>query len=201
MGKKMIRQRKKYLRPSHPWERERMDAEDKMRSQYGLNRKEEIWRAEKLLRNFRSQARNLLAASGPQAEKETKQLIDRLRRLGLVGEESTLDDILGLTMDKLLERRLQTIVKRKGLARTARQARQLITHGHIAIAGRRINVPSYLVTVAEEGQIDYVAGKPFPGIKPTETETEPPTEAGTVVETGAEHVEMEVEKGSEEGEK
>ena len=81
----MKRQRKKYLRPAHPWEKERMDAEDKLLNKYGLRRKEEVWRTETLLRNFRRQARQLLAASGPQAELESKQLLSRLRRLGLVG--------------------------------------------------------------------------------------------------------------------
>ncbi|MFH1821650.1 MAG: 30S ribosomal protein S4 [Methanobacteriota archaeon] len=162
----MKRQRKKYLRPSHPWEKDRMDAEDMVLSKYGLTRKTEIWRAQKLLKNFRVQARNLLAASGPQAEKETKQLITRLRGLGLVGDEATLDDVLGLSIDNLLERRLQTIVQRKGMAQTMKQARQMVTHGHIAIDGRRVNVPSYLVLRSEDAKIGYAAGKLFPSVKP-----------------------------------
>lgn len=157
----MKRQRKKYLRPSHPWEKERMDAEDKMLRQFGLRRKEEIWRVQTLLRNFREQARNLLAASGSQAERETRQLLDRLRKLGLVGSGATLDDVLGLTIEKILERRLQTIICRKGLAQTPRQARQLVTHGHIAINGRKTNVPSYLVSVSEEPLIGYAEGSYF----------------------------------------
>ena len=195
----MKRQRKKYLRPSHPWEKERMDAEDKTRSQYGLSRKEEIWRAQTLLRNFRGQARNLLAASGKQAEVETKQLLTRLRGLGLVGEGATLDDVLGLTIDKLLERRLQTIVSRKGLARTMLQARQLVTHGHIAIAGRRVNVPSYLVTVKEESQVGYSSGKPIPGVKPVESPTAPPSEAAAAeeVEPSSSGIEADKEKVKE----
>lgn len=146
-----------------------MDAEDAVLTKYGLRRKEEIWRAQTLLRNFRRQARNLLAASGPQAERETRQLISRLQSLGLVGEKATLDDVLGLTVDKLLERRLQTIVHRKGLAHSMLQARQLITHGHIAIAGRRVNVPSYLVPVKEEALIGYASGKSFLGSKPEDS--------------------------------
>ncbi|MEM4188675.1 MAG: 30S ribosomal protein S4 [Candidatus Hadarchaeum sp.] len=157
----MKRQRKKYLRPSHPWEKSRMDAEDAMLTKFGLRRKEEIWRAQTLLRNFRSQARNLLAVSGPQAERETRQLISRLQSLGLVGENATLDDVLGLTVDKILERRLQSIVHKKGLAQSMLQARQLIVHGHIAIAGRCVNVPSYLVPVKEEPLISYTSGKTF----------------------------------------
>ncbi len=162
----MKRQRKKYLRPSHPWEKDRMDAEDAVLTKYGLFRKVEIWRAQTLLRNFRGQARNLLAASGTQAEKETSQLLTRLQGLGLIGATSTLDDVLGLSVDKLLERRLQTIVQKKGLAQTMKQSRQLITHGHIAIAGRCVNVPSYLVPTSEEGQIGFAAGKSFLIAKP-----------------------------------
>ncbi len=157
----MKRQRKKYLRPLHPWEKERTDAEDKLLRQYGLRRKEEIWRIQTLLRNFRRQARHLLTASGPQAELETKQLLTRLRRLGLVGEGTTLDDVLGLNIENLLERRLQTIIYRKSLARTPQQARQLVLHGHITISGKQVSVPSYLVPLDEEGVIGYVEGSSF----------------------------------------
>lgn len=160
-----------------------MDAEDAMLSKFGLRRKEEIWRAQTLLRNFRSQARNLLAASGPQAERETRQLISRLQCLGLVGENATLDDVLGLTVDKILERRLQSIVHRKGLAQSMLQARQLIVHGHIAIAGRCVNVPSYLVPVKEEPLIGYVSGKTFAGSKVGSPEPSEPVKAPE--ETGA----------------
>jgi small subunit ribosomal protein S4 len=181
----MKRQRKKYLRPSHPWEKERMDAEDKLLCQYGLNRKEEIWRTEAMLKNFRRQARHLLTASGLQAELEAKQLLSRLRRLGLVGEGALLDDVLGLNTENLLERRLQTLIYRKGLAQTPQQARQLVLHGHIAIAGKRISVPSYLVPLKEEGAIGYVEGSSFkaqpkPGAPATgpsaEEETQTPME-------------------------
>ena len=61
----------------------------------------------------------------------------------------------------MLERRLQTIVWKKGLARTIYQARQLIVHGHIAIAGRRVTSPGYLVSREEEDRIDYAPGSPF----------------------------------------
>lgn len=157
----MKRQRKKYLRPSHPWEKERMDAEDKLLHKYGLRRKEEIWRTETLLRNFRRQARQLLAASGPQAELESKQLLSRLRRLGLVGEGAILDDVLGLNVENLLGRRLQTLIHRKGLAKTPQQARQLVLHGHIVIADKQVMVPSYLVPLDEEGTIGYAEGSSF----------------------------------------
>ncbi|MBE3550365.1 MAG: SSU ribosomal protein S4p (S9e) [Brockia lithotrophica] len=49
----------------------------------------------------------------------------------------------------LLERRLDNLVFRLGLARTRRQARQLVTHGHITVNGQRVNIPSYLVKVGD----------------------------------------------------
>ncbi len=178
----MKRQRKKYLRPLHPWEKDRIQAEDKLLRQFGLHRKQEVWRTETLLRGFRRQARKLLAASGPQAELEAKQLLARLGRLGLVGEAATLDDVLGLNVEKLLERRLQTLVYRKGLAQTPQQARQLVLHGHIAIGDKKVNVPSYLVPVREETLIGYAEGTSFPGVKPPGAQTAPVSEPSAEAE-------------------
>lgn len=49
----------------------------------------------------------------------------------------------------LLERRLDNVVYRLGLATTRRQARQLVNHGHITVNGKRVDIPSYLVEVGE----------------------------------------------------
>ena len=49
----------------------------------------------------------------------------------------------------LLERRLDNVVFRMGLANTRREARQLVNHGHFTINGKRVNIPSYLVKVGE----------------------------------------------------
>jgi len=80
-------------------------------------------------------------------------LIEKLVRHGLLAEGSTLDDVLGLTPEKFLERRLQTILVRKGICTTPKQSRQLIVHGHVKIEGRRIVYPSYLVKRSEEEKI------------------------------------------------
>lgn len=179
------KQRKKYTTPLHPWEKDRMDAEDKLCRQYGLTSKREIWKMESFLRNYRRQARRLLAASGPQAEIESKQLLERLRRLGLIAEGGTLDDVLGLTIEHVLGRRLQTLVYKKGLARSPHQARQFISHGHIAVGERRVTVPSYLVSVAEEGLIDYAKGAPVKvEPKPTEAVAEAAPEPKAEEESG-----------------
>jgi small subunit ribosomal protein S4 len=182
----MKRSRKKYRKPAHPWEKERMDSEDKLLQQFGLRRKREIWRTQTLLRRFRQQARRLLTASGPQAKKETKQLIDRLQKLGLVGSGATLDDVLGLTVEKLLERYLQIVVQRKGLAKTPRQARQLVLHGKIAIGDRKVNVPSYLVRVEDEPLIKYMGKGPAPGTQGAETTQAPPATDAPSADAGGE---------------
>ena len=180
------KQRKKYRRPSHPWEKDRIEAENKLLRKYGLRRKEEVWKTETLLRSFRRNARRLLAASGPQAELETKQMLERLKRLGLISGGATLDDVLGLTVENILERRLQTIVSKKGLAKTLLQARQLVLHGHVIISGKRVTVPSYLVSVKEEGEIGLAPGSNFTQPKP---EVPPPA----VEDEGSQGPQAEVE--------
>ncbi len=50
----------------------------------------------------------------------------------------------------MLERRLDNVVNRMGLAGSRAQARQLVLHGHVRVAGRKVNIPSYLVNVGEE---------------------------------------------------
>lgn len=79
----------------------------------------------------------------------------------MLNETAALDDVLDLTQEDILERRLQTVVFRKGLSKTIHQARQLITHGHIAVGDRRVTVPSYIVTTEEETQINYASKSPL----------------------------------------
>ena len=88
-------------------------------------------------------------------------MLRRVYELGLLPENATLDDVLGLTVEDILRRRLQTVVYEKGLARTIYEARQLIVHGHIAIRGRRVTSPGHLVRRDEEEHIDYAPGSPF----------------------------------------
>jgi len=157
--------RKTYETPKHPWEAERIKEEWELKKKYGLKNKREIWKAKSILRNFRSQARTLQARlryGDPQAEKQQKQLFGKLMRLGILDEgNATLDAILSLTVEDILRRRLQTVVYLKGLARTPKQARQFIVHGHIAINGRRITIPGYLVRREEEETVDYYGYSPL----------------------------------------
>ncbi len=62
-------------------------------------------------------------------------------------------DILALTVDMILDRRLQTVVHKKGLAQTTKHARQLIVHKKVLVAGNVMNKPSYLIPVDEESSL------------------------------------------------
>ena len=149
----MRKLRKKWVRPFKRWDKKRIIEERRLMKLYGLKNKRELWRAQAELRRIRAFARKLLPLSGPEREKREKELLGRLYRLGLLPEDATLDDVLSLTVQDILERRLQTIVWRKGLARTVRQARQFIVHGHVYVDGVRVRSPSYWVKRGEENRI------------------------------------------------
>ncbi|MGQ0797655.1 MAG: 30S ribosomal protein S4 [Methanobacteriota archaeon] len=157
--------RAKFERPSHPWEGERIKAENDLLKKYGLKNKKELWRSQFVLRRFRQRARELQArvrTGDTQAEKEREQLLRRLGRLGLLPlEGTTLDDVLALDVEAILSRRLQTLTFLKGLAFTPRQARQFIVHGHVSIDGRRMTVPGHLVSRTEEIVISYDERSPI----------------------------------------
>lgn len=158
------KQRKKYNTPRFPWRTDALQQELKLLGQYGLRNKHELWRNETTLSNFRGIARSLIGESAEIRKKRENELLTRLKKLGILEETAVLDDVLDLTIEDILERRLHTLVFRKGLAKTPQQARQLITHGHIAIANRRITIPSYLVTREDEKTISYVSKSPLSNI-------------------------------------
>lgn len=154
--------RKIWERPGHPWIKERLAEEMELVGQYGLRNKRELWKAQTILRTTRSKVKALLAL--PEAERRVKErvMVKKLYDMGILeSDKSTLDDVLGLTVRNILERRLQTIVYKKGLAKTIHEARQLIVHGHVAIAGNRVRSPGRLVTREEEPLVDYAPTSPF----------------------------------------
>jgi len=154
--------RKKWEPPGHPWVKERLMEEMRLIGIYGLRNKRELWIAKTMLRRIRARARALLSKPPELRVAEERALIARLYRLGLLSsEKATLDDVLSLTVDNILERRLQTIVYKKGLAKSIHEARQLIAHGHIAINGRRVTAPGYLVRREEEDMIDFYPLSPY----------------------------------------
>ena len=60
-----------------------------------------------------------------------------------------MEGITGENLLILLERRIDNVVFRLGLANTRRQARQIVRHGHIAVNGKRLDIPSALVRVGD----------------------------------------------------
>ena len=155
------KQRKKYDTPRFPWQIDALEAELKLLGHYGLRNKREIWRHKTLLSKYRGIGRSLLGMSVEERSEQEKQILSKLNRLGILSEESALDDVLDLTLEDILERRLQTLVFRRGLSQSIQQSRQLITHGHIAIEGRKVSAPSYLVLKNEEEKMAYTPKSPF----------------------------------------
>jgi len=149
--------RKKYFTPSHPWQKERIDEEKILSKEFGLKNKEEIYKMRSKLKKFSNQVKELSGMSTEQAEKEKQQLFERLVRMGLIASTSNIEDVLGLTSKDIMERRLQTIVFRKGLAKSIGQARQFIVHGHVKVKDRKVTIPSYLVNVDEQNAVSFSA--------------------------------------------
>ena len=150
------RLRKKYETPAHPWRRERLEVERKYVNEYGLTTKKDFWKMQSALRGFTKQAKKLASLDTVQSKKEEEQLLKKMNALGLLGENAVLRDVLTLNVKDVLNRRLQTIVYKKSLARTPKQARQFIVHGHISLGDQKITVPSYFVKRGEETLITFI---------------------------------------------
>lgn len=145
------KQRRKYENPFRPYSKARIEREKKIMKEFGLRRKRELRRSEALLRNLRRRARALQAFEN---KEEEKKLMQTVKKLGL-GDVRKLEDVLGLNIEHILSRRLQTIVYKKGIASTIKHARQLIVHGHIFLGNRKTVWPSQLLEIDKENNIKY----------------------------------------------
>ena len=143
----MIRKKKRYLKPRKLYVTTRIKEENALMKKYALKNKREIWKTLARVNYFRARAKELSRA--PHEEREN--FFVKLRALGLKTHNSA--DVLGLKVEDLLERRLPTIVVKKNIATTAKQARQLVVHKKILIKGKVLDAPSYLVPVADEDSI------------------------------------------------
>jgi small subunit ribosomal protein S4 len=149
------KQRKKFDTPRFRWRKDILQEELKLIGQYGLRNKHELWRHKTTLSKTRSIARSLISKTTEERAKMEGELLAQLKKKGILPETAVLDNVLDLTIEDILERRLQTIVFRKGLARTIFQSRQLITHGHVTMDNRRVTIPGYIVLKAAEPTIIY----------------------------------------------
>jgi small subunit ribosomal protein S4 len=149
------RLRNKFERPKKLWDVDRIRHDKTLKIEYGLKSMSELWRSTAELKKFRREARRLLSLTEEERRGDAEKILRKLARLGIMKDGSVIDDVLSLEVRSVLERRLQTVVMRKGLARTMPQARQLITHGFIAIGGRSTTRPGYMVTLEEEAAVAY----------------------------------------------
>lgn len=159
---------KSYETPKHPWQAARIASEVELVKTYGLRNKKEVWKAHSNLKNYRELARKLLAEStkgtlSGHIKTDADNILNRLKRYGMLKPESALDDVLTLQVTNFLDRRLQTQVHKQGLANTMKQARQFIVHGHISVSGRKVTVPGYIVSRDDELSLGYYGNSPLSG--------------------------------------
>lgn len=145
--------RRRWQGPRHPWKKDNLALELNLVGRFGLRNKRELYYSNYVLKSYRKQAGEILALTEADRPVKEKDLIKKLAKLGLLGEDAVLDSVLGLKVEDILERRLQTILMKINKARTPYQARQLIVHGHVRIGNRRISSPGYLVSREEESKI------------------------------------------------
>lgn len=136
-----------YSRPKKMFNSARIAEENDTKKKYGLKNKTEIWKISAKVKSLRSKAKQFISKS----EKEKQEFFARLNAMGL--EVKAISDVLALKNEDLLNRRLQTVVFNKGLAKTILEARQLIVHKNILVDERIVNIPSFSINKYNENKI------------------------------------------------
>jgi len=126
-----------------------------------------------MLSKFRKAARDLLTLEekDPRRLFEGAALLNRCHRYGLLSnEELKLDYVLGLTMNKFLDRRLQTRLYQEGFqAKSIHQARVVIQQRHIKVGKYLVNTPQFLVRTSCEKKINLAPLSPYETKNPGRT--------------------------------
>ena len=126
-----------------------------------------------MLSKFRKAARDLLTLEekDPRRLFEGAALLNRCHRYGLLSnEELKLDYVLGLTMNKFLDRRLQTRLYQEGFqAKSIHQARVVIQQRHINVGKYLVNAPQFLVRTSCEKKINLAPLSPYETKNPGRT--------------------------------
>ena len=192
----MWKQKKKHSGPKHPWKKERIDEEHGLAKTYGVRRMRELWKARAILRNWQRQAKDITSIiSGEKRDEAQRILLTKLHRYGVLPESADLDDVLTLQLKDILDKRLETIVFKKGMALTPKQARQFIVHGKVLVNGKKLNSPSYLVKSSDE--VSFMTGF-IPKLKPDEAPAQLKEEVSEeMAEEATEVVEAAEEKPAE----
>jgi len=158
----MKRKHKTYSKPKRPFDKSRIDEEAKIKKEFGLKNKKEIWKAEAKIKSIREKAKKLISAN----PEEQQALFKRMKKIGL--NVNSIADVLSLDKRDYLKRRFQTIVVNKKIATTPKSARQLITHKKILVNGNIVNSPSYIVPIKLEDKITLKEKKDKPKQKKEE---------------------------------
>jgi len=166
--------RRVWKKPKRPLNYDLMMDELKTLGTFGLKTKRELWKTQTELSRVRFQARSLLALRQEERERKEPILIQSLSKIGLVDQNSTLDDVLNLQVNDLLSRRLQTMAQRILFFKTPYQARQAIVHGHVMIGDGVVTIPSYIVKTEEEAKIRLI-----PESRLNETLSKPESDLGS----------------------
>ncbi|MDZ7850648.1 MAG: 30S ribosomal protein S4 [Halodesulfurarchaeum sp.] len=159
-----------YETPNHPFQGERIAEERDLVGRYGLKNKEELWRAQSELRSL--PPRGPAAARPDREDGESGDGVPRPPPARSASSTSSdgLDDVLSLDVTDVLERRLQTVVYRKGLANTVDQARQFVTHGHVIVDGQPRHASRRTrSTSTRRTRIDFDETQPARGRTPPRT--------------------------------
>ncbi len=143
----MIRKKNRFSWPRKLYDKNRIKEENKLVEIYGLKNKREIWKAEAKVKYYRNRAKLLITSE----KEEQENFFAKLSSLGL--NVQSISEVLALNKEDILKRRLSTIVWKKNLAKTAKQARQMITHKKVLVDDNAVDVPSYLVPVVYENKI------------------------------------------------
>jgi len=166
--------RRVWKKPKRPLNYDLMMDELKILGTFGLKTKRELWKTQTELSRVRLHARSLLALRREVRERKEPILIQSLSKIGLVDQNSTLDDVLNLQVTDLLSRRLQTMAQKKLYFKTPYQARQAIVHGHVMIGDSVVTIPSYVVKTEEEAKIRLIPESRF-----NETLSKPESDLGS----------------------
>jgi len=151
----MRRKSKKYQKPRHPWNWQNLGQEKELRQDYGLKNKKEIWKAQSRVRKYRKIARQIIGEEETESQEKRQNFLKKLRKQGFIRKNGEIDDVLSMRTRDYLERRLQTLTWRKGYGKTPKQARQLITHGHIKVKGRKTTKPGMIISKEDEDTINW----------------------------------------------
>lgn len=164
----MIRKKKQHIKPRQIFEAERIKEENVLKERFGLRSKREIWKTLAKVNYFRRRAKELAKSS----LEEQAIFFGKLRALGL--SVDSIADVLDLNVENLLERRLPTVVVKKGLAHSLLDARQMVVHKRVRLNGKVMDSPSYIVPVAKENLIT---------IKKKERKAKPVVESTSDIQT------------------